>query len=150
MGFFINVVGSIVNILSIWIPPEINTNSPVWGYLHTQIQVANLFGIISGVTFSLIGCCWCCSYRWSKRSPNERSFTVRGCWSIFLIMLLVCCTVVMSVLLYENNTLNAILNDYYVDFSFQLLIQIIAVATLGTVLMTFLVCSCICYFYKCL
>ncbi len=141
MGFFLNVVSSIVGVP---ISSGNSTTSTVWEYLNTQAQLTNSFRILSGVTLVLIGCCWCSSYRWSKRPPNERSFTVLGCCSIFLIILLVCCTVVMSVLLYANNTLIMIMENENYSYGSNLFFQSLAVFILGIVFMTFLVCSCFC------
>ncbi len=113
--------------------------------VSVQLLLSGSFGIVSGITFLLIGCCWPMTYCWNKRRPvNERSFTALGCYSCFLVVMMVLCTGVMSVLLVTELPFSLDFQYHYV----QTVTLILIVASLASVLGIFLFCSFVCCCYN--
>lgn len=111
------------------------------GKKRSELLLTYSFCLLSGVTFMLIGCCWLYSYRWNNRPANERIFTGLGCFSCFMVILLVSCNMTVSVLLYMKYLL-----DYSLPQLYQEITPILVLGSLGLLIGTFFCCA---YFYSC-
>ena len=110
-----------------------------------KLQQAYILCLASGVLFILIGSCWPIAYGWKRRQSGN--FTMLGCYSWLLSVLIVSCVAAMSLELYEQR--EALLHGRSECPSqkqlegYQLLIPLIVASTMAAVVLMFL-CSSIC------
>ncbi len=103
--------------------------------VRSQLLLTYSFCIVSGITFLLIGCCWHLIYCWNKRRPvNERNFTGLGCYSCFLVVMMVLCTGIMSVLLYEQTLVFSTSAVPFSLYVYQVLTPFLVVGSMGGIL----------------
>ncbi len=106
-----------------------------------KLQQAYILCLASGVLFILIGSCWPIAYGWKRR--QSRNFTMLGCYSWLLSVLIVSCVAALGLELYEKrnvllqpNSICSFLEDY------QAIPPVVA-STMAAVVLMFL-CSSIC------
>ena len=117
-----------------------------------KLQQAYILCLASGVLFILIGSCWPIAYGWKRR--QSRNFTMLGCYSWLLSVLIVSCLAALGLELYEkreallSSTETTCLLDHDKYQLYQLYIPLVVTSTMGAVVLMFL-CSSVCCFCCC-
>ena len=130
----------------------VETNQPSADVCKLQLLQAYILCLASGVLFILIGSCWPIAYGWKRR--QSRNFTMLGCYSWLLSVLIVSCLAALGLELYEkreallSSTETTCLLDHDKYQLYQLYIPLVVTSTMGAVVLMFL-CSSVCCFCCC-